>query len=77
MLAVYQPAAPPAGAIFLTKEREIGKDIATDLGAAKDALLHKQAYAQDGDRVYVDTVELNGLTFHCHSWVDVAQVQSP
>ena len=74
---MYQLAAPPAGAIFLTKDREIGKDIAKELGAVKDALLHKDALAQDGDRVYVDTVELDGLTFHCHSWVDIAQVQTP
>ena len=60
---------PPAGAIFLTKEKELLKD----LGAAADALLGKDLLPND-DRVYIDTVELGDKTFHCHSWVDIAQV---
>ena len=42
-----------------------------------DALLHKDSGAAHGDRVYVETVEVGCLTFHCHSWVDIDQVCTP
>ncbi len=60
----------PAGAILLKKEREVLKDIKAGLDAAR----HAESVAAHGDRVYVDTVELGGLTFHCHSYVDIDQV---